>query len=209
VFSDSGFIHQIGSTVSVTVKEFNTPPTDLVFTTSGVQENSVAGTVIGTLAGVDPDAGSTFSYAMVAGNGINDADNNLVEIVGNEVRVKSGAVIDFETNPVINLNIRVTDNGNPGLTFAKAVTAAVIDVLEIPPDITAPTVSSISTHGTTVIVKFSEAIISQSVPTTAFAVATLNSSNQATARTLQALLLLPTSTSGSPIPILLVIKLLV
>ena len=53
--------------------------------------------------------------------------------MGNEVRVKSGADIDFENNPVLSLNIQVTDNG--GLTFSKAVNAAVLDANEAPTDL--------------------------------------------------------------------------
>jgi len=107
-------------------------PTDLALTSTGVNENSAAGTLIGTLAPTDPDANSTFTYELVAGDGSNDADNSLVEIVGNEVKVKSGASIDFETNPILNLNIQVTDNGTPGLTYTKAVTAAVLNVNDAP-----------------------------------------------------------------------------
>ncbi|WP_341884221.1 cadherin domain-containing protein, partial [Synechococcus sp. UW140] len=118
--------------VTAAVLNVNEAPTDLTFTSSGINENSPAGTVIGTLSATDPDSGSSFTYALVAGNGTNDADNALVEIVGNQVIVKSGAVIDFETNPLLNLNIQVTDNGTPGLTFTKAVTAAVLNVNEIP-----------------------------------------------------------------------------
>jgi hypothetical protein len=142
--------------------DVNEAPTDLVFTSSGIQENSVGGTVIGTLAGVDPDTGSSFTYELVAGDGTNDADNSRVVIVGNEVKVAPNAVIDFEVNPVLNLNIRVTDNGNPGLTFIKAVTASVIDVFE---DTTPPTLTSISTQGTTLILKFSETIAALPVST--------------------------------------------
>jgi hypothetical protein len=105
-------------------------PTDLALTSDGILENSIAGTVIGNLSATDPDAGSSFTYALVAGDGSNDADNNLVEIVGSQVMVKSGASIDFETNPTLNLKIQVTDNGTPGLTYAKAVTANVIDLIE-------------------------------------------------------------------------------
>ena len=106
----------------------NNPPTDLILTSSGLAENSSTGTVIGTLAATDPDAGDTFTYALVAGNGTNDADNALVEIVGNEVLVKSSASIDYETNSILNLNIQVIDNGTPGLSFTKAVIAAVINI---------------------------------------------------------------------------------
>ena len=110
----------------------NRAPSDIRISSSGIKENSAAGTVIGSLSANDPDAGSSFSYVLVAGNGTNDADNALVDIVGNEVRVKSGALIDFETNPLLNLNIQVTDNGNPGLSCAKAVTASVLNVDEAP-----------------------------------------------------------------------------
>ncbi|MCT0216791.1 cadherin repeat domain-containing protein [Synechococcus sp. CS-1330] len=122
-------------TVTASVIDINETPTDLIFTSSGVQENSATATVIGTLSATDPDAGSSFTFALVGGDGTNDADNNLVEIVGNEVRVKSGASIDFETNPLLNLNIQVTDNGTPGLSFTKAVTASVIDLNEAPTDL--------------------------------------------------------------------------
>jgi len=183
MFSDAGLTQQIGTASSVVIIDGNNSPTDITLTSSGILENSAPGTVIGTLSATDPDAASSFSYALVAGNGTNDADNARVEIIGNQVRVRSGALIDFETNPTLNLNIQVTDNGTPGLTFTKAVTASVIDVLETPTDITPPTVTSISTQGTTVILKFFENVTAQSVPTTAFTVATVNSSNQATART--------------------------
>jgi len=109
-------------------------PTNLSLTSSGIKENSPAGSVIGTLAATDPDASSTFTYALVPFLGLPvpspDADNALVEIVGNQIKVKSGANIDFETNPVLNLNIQVTDN--TGLTFTKAVSTPVLDVAEAP-----------------------------------------------------------------------------
>ncbi|MCS5705318.1 cadherin domain-containing protein [Synechococcus sp. FGCU-3] len=109
----------------------NQAPTDLTLTSSGIAENSPAGTLIGTLAATDPDSGSSFTYDLVAGDGSNDADNSLVEIVnGNEVRVKGGGVIDFESNPILQLNIQVTDNGTPGLSHTKAVTVNVLNQQE-------------------------------------------------------------------------------
>ena len=124
-----GFSESVTTSVGF-IPYVNDASIDLTLTTGGIQENSVAGSVIGTLSAIDPDAGSSFSYALVAGNGTNDVDNGLVDIAGIEVRVKSGALIDFETNPVLNLNIRVTDNGNPGLTFTKAVSTPVLNVNE-------------------------------------------------------------------------------
>ena len=130
-----GTIEAVPTTSSSLIQSGNNAPTNLTLTSSGINENSAAGTVIGTLAATDPDADSSFTYALAAGTGGNDADNALVEIVGSQIRVKSGAPIDFETNPLLNLNIQVTDNG--GLTFSKAVTAAVLNVNEAPSNLTA------------------------------------------------------------------------
>ena len=106
----------------------STSTTDIKLTSTGISENSAGGTIIGTLSATVPDAGSSFVYALAAGNGTDDADNNLVTINGNQVLVKSGAVIDYETNQVLNINVQVSDNG--GLSYAKAVSANVLDINE-------------------------------------------------------------------------------
>ena len=152
--------------LTASVLDTNEAPTNLTLTSSGITENSTGGTVIGTLAATDPDAGSTFTYALAAGNGTNDADNALVEIVGSEVRVKSGANIDYETNPVLNINVQVTDNG--GLSTTKAVTANVNDVVN--EDVTAPTITDISVQGSSVILTFSEKVNSTGINNSTFTV---------------------------------------
>ncbi|MFN5119031.1 MAG: cadherin repeat domain-containing protein [Cyanobacteriota bacterium] len=91
--------------------------------------------MISSLSATDPDAGSFFSYALVPGSGGSDADNNLVEIIGSQLRIKTGAVIDYETNPLLNFNIQVTDNGSPALSFTKAVTVNVLNINETPVDL--------------------------------------------------------------------------
>jgi len=154
--------------ITSNVLNANEAPTNLTLTTSGVLENSPAGTAIGALSATDPDAGSIFTYALVPGNGTNDSDNALVEIVGSEVRVRSGTSIDYESNPVLNLNIQVTDNGTPGLTFTKAVTAAVMDVIN--EDTTAPTITDISVQGKNVVLTFSEKISSTGLANGTFAI---------------------------------------
>lgn len=173
-------------TASITQIASNEAPTDLILTSSGILENSSAGAVIGTLSAVDPDAGSSFAYALVPGNGINDADNGLVAIVDSQVIVKTGALVDFETNPTLNLYIQVTDNGNPSRSYAKAVAADVLDVLE---DVTAPTISSIKVEGTSIRLKFSEIVSAGLVPSSAFSVATIDSLNRVTTRTISAIAL--------------------
>lgn len=62
-----------------------------------MNENSASGTIVATLLGSDPDAGNTPSYFIAE-----ELDASLFEIVGDKIQVKAGAIIDYETNPIIN-----------------------------------------------------------------------------------------------------------
>ena len=64
------------------------------------------------------------------GSGGNDFDNGLVEIVGNQLKVRGGASIDYESSQLLRLNVRVTDNGNLPLSFTKPLTVSVLNVNE-------------------------------------------------------------------------------
>ncbi|MGB9081168.1 MAG: Ig-like domain-containing protein, partial [Desulfuromonadaceae bacterium] len=110
--------------ISVNVSNVNEAPTSISLSTNTLAENSFAGTVIAILSAADVDAGDKFTYTLVVGNGTNDADNGLVSIVGNELRVNGS--IDFETNPSLAINVQVTDAG--GLSYTKALTVTVNDV---------------------------------------------------------------------------------
>ncbi len=46
-------------------------------------ENATAGTVVGNLSTTDADSGSTFTYSIVG-------SNSFFEVVGTELRVKTG-----------------------------------------------------------------------------------------------------------------------
>ncbi len=117
--------------VSVTVSNTEDAPVDIVVTGGTVTENAAAGTVVATLATVDPDNSA---------NGINDplftyslADNfgGRFQIVGNEIRISNGALLDFETGPNV-FNLAVTTNDNHGGSYAETVTVDVTDVDEAP-----------------------------------------------------------------------------
>ena len=87
--------------VTVTVNNLmDEAPTDITVGGGSVDENATTGTVVATLSTVDADAGDTFTYALVDGSGIPVTDGNF-EIVGNEIRVKAGATIDYETAPAM------------------------------------------------------------------------------------------------------------
>ena len=64
-----------------------------------------AGTVVATLGAVDPDAGETLH--LCAGHD----PSGKFEVVGNEVRVKAGASLDYEAATSHELTVTVTDAG--------------------------------------------------------------------------------------------------
>jgi serralysin len=100
----------------------NAAPTGVTLTGGAVEENASAGTVVGTLGAVDPDSGDTHSFALTGGA------TALFEIVGNQIRVKAGAAIDFETQPSHALTVKVTDQD--GLSATQTVSIGVTNVVE-------------------------------------------------------------------------------
>jgi hypothetical protein len=109
---------------------------DVGSTTTGtisLAEDAADGTVVATMSATDPDSGDTFTYALVDVNGDPVVDSNF-EIVGNEIRVKAGAELDYETATSHTLKVQVTDSG--GLTYVEDVTINVTDVNEAPTEVT-------------------------------------------------------------------------
>ena len=123
--TDSG---GLSTTKSFTIAVANAAdaPTGINLSPTAIDENSPSGTDIGTLATVDQDANDSFTYQLVSGDGVNDADNGLVVIDGNTIRVKAGALIDFETNPILNLLVQTTDIS--GLAYTKELAVTVNDL---------------------------------------------------------------------------------
>ncbi|MBD1583615.1 DUF4856 domain-containing protein [Pseudoalteromonas sp. S16_S37] len=94
----------------------NSAPTAITLTAQAQIHENVAGQVIGTLAATDADSGETFTFAT--------ADERF-EIDANSLKLKSSAVLDFETESQVSVNVTVTDSANN--TFSQAVTFDVTD----------------------------------------------------------------------------------
>jgi Ca2+-binding RTX toxin-like protein len=99
----------------------NQAPTAITVDGGTIAENSAAGTVVATLTAVDAGDAGAHTFSIVGGD-------NLFEMVGNEIRVKNGAVVDFETAAQHALNIRVTDDD--GLSFTSAILIGITDQVE-------------------------------------------------------------------------------
>jgi len=112
----------------------NTAPTAISLSSTNVNENSAGGTVIGVLGNNDPDAGDNWTYQITS-----DPDGKFA-ISGNQLVVKSGAVLDFETKGSHSISIKVTDSHDA--SYTQTFVIGVNDVFE--PVNTAPTDMSLS-----------------------------------------------------------------
>ncbi len=92
-----------------------------------IDENSAAGSAVGTVAAQDPDAGQTLQYAIEGGSAtfsINPTSGALT--------VLANQALDFETSPTLTLTVRVTDNGTPAASNTATITIRLRDVQEVP-----------------------------------------------------------------------------
>jgi VCBS repeat-containing protein len=102
----------------------NQAPTDILLAGATIPENEPAGTSVGTLAAVDPDAGDTHTFTVVAASGTDFAS---FAVSGNSLN--SAAAFDFETKSSYTVTIEVSD----GLaTFQKTFTITVTDADDPP-----------------------------------------------------------------------------
>jgi hypothetical protein len=82
----------------------NQAPT-ITAATYSLAENSVNGTVLGTVEASDPD-GDTLTYVIVSGN---DAEGFSLDSESGELTVSTSSALDFETTPTYSLGIEVSD----------------------------------------------------------------------------------------------------
>ena len=127
VTDEDGNFEQSGVTINVN-DLIDETPTDIVPSSTSVDENAAAGLVVATLSTVDADANDTHTYTLT-----NDPSGSF-EIVGNEIRVAAGADIDFEAAQSHDVTVQVTDAG--GHTYSEVITLSVNDLNEDPTDIT-------------------------------------------------------------------------
>jgi len=99
---------------------FNDAPDDIALSNTSVAENA-AGAVVGTVTVSDPDSGDTHSLSV---------DDARFEVVGGQLRLKSGVSLDHEVEEQIEVTVTATDSG--GLSLSKAFTVSVLDVNEVP-----------------------------------------------------------------------------
>jgi RHS repeat-associated protein len=121
-----GLTWQQELTVNVLDLPENLPPTGIGLSNSSIAENSANNALIAKLNTTDPDAGNTHTYTL-----LNDAGGRF-KLVGNELQVANGALLDFETATSHQIRVRTTDNGTPNLAYEQNLTIGVTNVNEAP-----------------------------------------------------------------------------
>ncbi|MBM4075442.1 MAG: hypothetical protein FJ267_07345, partial [Planctomycetes bacterium] len=106
----------------------NESPIIIDQTLPAVAENSVSGTVVGVVTASDPDAGQVLSFAITGGN---TGEAFAINPSTGQITVANLPALDFETKPVYDLTVQVTDNGVPRLTTSATVTVNLLNQFEI------------------------------------------------------------------------------
>ncbi len=114
---------------SISILDGNDAPSDLILSSTQINENSSLGTTIGTFTSVDQDASSTFVYSLVSGTG--STDNNSFSLLGGSLRTNSN--LDYETKSSYSIRVRTSDGS--GGSFEKAFTISILDVNDAPTNI--------------------------------------------------------------------------
>ncbi|HEY9698799.1 MAG TPA: cadherin domain-containing protein [Trichocoleus sp.] len=114
--------------LTIAVNNLNDAPQDISLSSTNVNENVPAGSLIGTFSTTDPDPSNTFTYSLTAGTG--STDNGLFTIDPATGQLKISASPNFETKNSYAIRVRSTDQD--GKFFEKTFTVGVNDVNEIP-----------------------------------------------------------------------------
>lgn len=92
------------STAKTTNVVINAPPTGASLSGS-VNENAANGTTVGTVTGIDPDAGDTFSYAL-----LDNAGGRFALTSAGVLSVANGSLLNYEAATSHAITVRVTDS---------------------------------------------------------------------------------------------------
>lgn len=116
---------------TITINDVNEAPHSLTLSATSVNENENVGTVVGNITAQDQDANPTFTFALVSGVGA--TDNASFTIGGDDSdELRTNAIFNYEVKKTYNIRLRVTDNGDPGLTLEKIFTISINDVNDAP-----------------------------------------------------------------------------
>ncbi len=119
--------------ISVTITDVNELPV-IANQSFSTPENSVNGTVVGTVISSDPDLGAngSLSYAITGGTG---STAFAINAMTGQISVADASQLNFEATPSFALLVTVTDGGTPSLNATATITINLTNVNESPTDV--------------------------------------------------------------------------
>ncbi len=121
--SDSAGLTSL-ATLTITIQGANDTPHDIAATSLTVAENSANGSSVGSLTGMDVDAGTVYSYTLT-----DDAGGRFaIDPVTGLVTVADSSLLDYETSTSHTVTVRATDEG--GLYVERTFTINLTDMNE-------------------------------------------------------------------------------
>ncbi|NGZ95720.1 MAG: hypothetical protein CV089_06245, partial [Nitrospira sp. WS110] len=106
------------------VTEVKQAPIDLALSANTVAENATTGTVVGTVSGMDPDAGDTKTYSLTDTAGGRFA----IDATTGVLTVADGSLLNYEAATSHSLTVRVTDAD--GQSLDRTIDIHVTNVVE-------------------------------------------------------------------------------
>ncbi len=122
---------QFAVTVNNLTENQTTPPTDISLSSTSVNENVAAGTVIGNFISTSFSL-TSFTYILVSS--IGNADNNAFTIDGSSLQINASP--DYTTKSIYSIRVQKLDGNN--WSYQKQFAVTVNDLKE---NITAPMIS--------------------------------------------------------------------
>lgn len=116
----------VAEALTVTITDVNEPVTGVNLSSLAVDENEAIDTIVGTLTAVDPDAGDSFIYELIAGEG--STDHESFRIDGDQLKTKES--FDYEGKTAYSIRVKVTDGA--GHEQEASYSIEVSDVEEAP-----------------------------------------------------------------------------
>jgi uncharacterized repeat protein (TIGR01451 family) len=114
-----GFGASYSKSFEIGVSNVNEAPGSFVLSRTWLDEKQPVGTSVGEFTALgDPDAGETFTFALVSGEGSDDNSSFAVE--GNVL--KTAAVLDYDVKSTCRIRAKASDKGGLGVEAAFVIT---------------------------------------------------------------------------------------
>lgn len=108
------------------ILNFNQAPTDIALSDTIFKDDLAAGGFVGRLTSVDSEDETTFTYALADGDGA--IHNDLFQISEDQLQIKNS--FKCAKDSIYKVRVSTTDEG--GMTFSKAFTLRLLNVLDKP-----------------------------------------------------------------------------